>query len=101
MTCGRWLAFSFSYAVRAALVTGAVDTPATGTSHHDRLEGGAGVEGLTTISSFGGSVANVVNAAATSVTEVFAAPEKPATRTIMVTRGQGESQSYNVPSQGN
>ena len=64
-------------------------------------EGGAGAEGLTTISSFGGSVANVVNAAATSVTEVFAAPEKPATRTIMVTRGQGESQSYNVPSQGN
>ncbi len=64
-------------------------------------EGGAGPDGLTTISSFGGSVANVVNAAASSVTDVFTLPAEPKTRTIMVTRGQAEPQSYSVPSQGN
>jgi pilus assembly protein CpaB len=61
-------------------------------------EGGTDAKGLTTISAFGGSVAGAVTAAASSVTEVFSAPEEPKTRTIVVTRGTAESQSYEVPS---
>ena len=59
-------------------------------------EGGLAAKGLTTISAFGGSVASGVSAMAASVVEKVAEPEQPKTRTIMVTRGGGEPQSYKV-----
>ena len=58
----------------------------------------AGKDGLTTISSFGGSVAANAGAAAGAVFEAVAKePEKPKFKTVIVTRGtQGEE--YKVPS---
>jgi len=58
-------------------------------------EAGLGANGLTTISAFGGSVKSAA-AAAVSAVEAVAEPEEPKVKTIMVTRGVGEPQSYTV-----
>ena len=55
---------------------------------------------LTTISSFGGSVATKAQAAAGSVIDaVVKEPEKPAVRTVIVTRGT-QAEEYKVPTKG-
>ncbi|WP_318011918.1 Flp pilus assembly protein CpaB [Mesorhizobium sp. AD1-1] len=61
-------------------------------------EGGDGKNGVTTISSFGGSVASNVQAAAGSVFDaVTKEPEKPKFKTVIVTRGT-KAEEYQVPS---
>lgn len=61
-------------------------------------EGGDGKNGVTTISSFGGSVASDVQAAAGSVFDaVTKEPEKPKFKTVIVTRGT-TAEEYQVPS---
>lgn len=61
-------------------------------------EDGAGKDGLTTISSFGGSVASNVQAAAGSLFDAATKePEKPKFKTIIVTRGT-QAEEYKVPS---
>ncbi|MFB9979620.1 Flp pilus assembly protein CpaB [Mesorhizobium kowhaii] len=61
-------------------------------------EGGDGKNGVTTISSFGGSVASNVQAAASSLFEAMAKePEKPKFKTVIVTRGT-KAEEYQVPS---
>lgn len=61
-------------------------------------EDGAGKDGLTTISSFGGSVAANVQAAAGSLFNAATKePEKPKFKTIIVTRGT-QAEEYKVPS---
>ncbi|TIW66191.1 MAG: Flp pilus assembly protein CpaB [Mesorhizobium sp.] len=58
----------------------------------------AGKDGLTTISSFGGSVAANAGAAAGALFEAVAKePEKPQFKTIIVTRGT-KAEEYKVPS---
>ncbi|WP_245493463.1 MULTISPECIES: Flp pilus assembly protein CpaB [unclassified Mesorhizobium] len=58
----------------------------------------AGTDGLTTISSFGGSVAATAGAAAGSLFNAVATePEKPKFKTIIVTRGT-QAEEYKVPS---
>ncbi|RVC73574.1 MAG: Flp pilus assembly protein CpaB [Mesorhizobium sp.] len=60
----------------------------------------AGKDGLTTISSFGGSVAANAGAAAGALFEAVAKePEKPQFKTIIVTRGT-KAEEYKVPSPG-
>lgn len=58
-------------------------------------EGGESVDGVTTISAFGGSVAAKAAGAAAAVSEAAAEPEKPKYRTVIVTRGI-EAQTYQV-----
>jgi pilus assembly protein CpaB len=61
-------------------------------------EGGDGKGGVTTISSFGGSVASNVQAAASSLFDAVAkGPEKPKFKTVIVTRGT-KAEEYQVPS---
>jgi len=61
-------------------------------------DGTAGKDGLTTISSFGGSVAANAQAAAGSLFDAVAKePEKPKFRTVIVTRGT-QAEEYQVPS---
>ncbi|MCZ8544869.1 Flp pilus assembly protein CpaB [Mesorhizobium qingshengii] len=61
-------------------------------------EGGDGSNGVTTISSFGGSVASNVKAAAGSLFDAMPKePEKPRFKTIIVTRGT-QAEEYQVPS---
>lgn len=62
-------------------------------------EGGLATQGLTTISAFGGSVAERATAAAGAIGKVFEA-EPPKTKTIMVTRGTAAPETYDVPLQG-
>ena len=60
-------------------------------------DGTAGKDGLTTISSFGGSVAANAQAAAGSLFDAVAKePEKPKFRTVIVTRGT-QAEEYQVP----
>jgi pilus assembly protein CpaB len=61
-------------------------------------EGGDDKNGVTTISSFGGSVASNVQAAAGSLFDaVTKEPEKPKFKTVIVTRGT-KAEEYQVPS---
>ncbi|WP_246093996.1 MULTISPECIES: Flp pilus assembly protein CpaB [Mesorhizobium] len=61
-------------------------------------DGGDGKNGVTTISSFGGSVASNVQAAAGSLFDAVAKePEKPKFKTVIVTRGT-TAEEYQVPS---
>ncbi|QND68727.1 Flp pilus assembly protein CpaB [Mesorhizobium loti] len=61
-------------------------------------EGGDSKNGVTTISSFGGSVASNVQAAASSLFDaVVKEPEKPKFKTVIVTRGT-KAEEYQVPS---
>ncbi|WP_245331172.1 Flp pilus assembly protein CpaB [Mesorhizobium sophorae] len=61
-------------------------------------EGDDGKNGVTTISSFGGSVASNVQAAASSLFNAVAKePEKPKFKTVIVTRGT-KAEEYQVPS---
>ncbi|WP_245525545.1 Flp pilus assembly protein CpaB [Mesorhizobium sp. M00.F.Ca.ET.216.01.1.1] len=61
-------------------------------------EDSAGKDGLTTISSFGGSVASSAQAAAGSLFNAATKePEKPKFKTIIVTRGT-QAEEYQVPS---
>ena len=62
-------------------------------------ESGIATQGLTTISAFGGSVAERATAAADAICKVFEA-EPPKTKTIMVTRGTAAPETYDVPLQG-
>jgi pilus assembly protein CpaB len=60
-------------------------------------DGGAAKDGVTTISSFGGSVASGVQAAAGALfTAATKEPEKPKFKTIIVTRGT-QVEEYQVP----
>jgi pilus assembly protein CpaB len=60
-------------------------------------EGGDGKNGVTTISSFGGSVASSVQATAGSLFDSLTKePEKPKFKTIIVTRGT-QAEEYQVP----
>jgi len=60
-------------------------------------EGGDGKNGVTTISSFGGSVAAKAQAAAGSLFDAMTKePEKPKFKTIIVTRGT-KAEEYQVP----
>ena len=60
-------------------------------------DGGAAKDGVTTISSFGGSVASGVQAAAGALfTAATTEPEKPKFKTIIVTRGT-QVEEYQVP----
>jgi pilus assembly protein CpaB len=60
-------------------------------------EGADGKNGVTTISSFGGSVASSVQAAAGSLFDtVTKEPEKPKFKTVIVTRGT-QAEEYQVP----
>lgn len=63
-------------------------------------EGGDGINGVTTISAFGGSVAAKATGAAAAVFEAAAEPEEPKFRTVIVTRGI-EAQAYQVVSPQN
>ncbi|TIN20560.1 MAG: Flp pilus assembly protein CpaB [Mesorhizobium sp.] len=61
-------------------------------------EGGDAKNGVTTISSFGGSVASNVQAAGSSLFDaVVKEPEKPKFKTVIVTRGT-KAEEYQVPS---
>lgn len=62
-------------------------------------EGGDGKDGLTTISSFGGSAASGIQAAAGSLFDAVKEPEKPKFKTVIVTRGSTAAQEYQVMSQ--
>jgi pilus assembly protein CpaB len=60
-------------------------------------DGGTAKDGVTTISSFGGSVASGVQAAAGALfTAATTEPEKPKFKTIIVTRGT-QAEEYQVP----
>lgn len=59
-------------------------------------DGGAAKDGVTTISSFGGSVASGVQAAGALFTAATKVPEKPKFKTIIVTRGT-QVEEYQVP----
>jgi len=60
-------------------------------------EGGDGKNGVTTISSFGGSVAAKAQAAAGSLFDAITKePEKPKFKTVIVTRGT-KAEEYQVP----
>jgi pilus assembly protein CpaB len=60
-------------------------------------EGGDGKSGVTTISSFGGSVASGMAAAGALFNAATKEPEKPKFKTIIVTRGT-QAEEYQVPS---
>lgn len=64
-------------------------------------EGGTVSAGLTTISSFAGSVSQGITDITGAATQAVTAKEEPTTRTIMVTRGESEPAAYQVPIQGN
>lgn len=63
-----------------------------------RSAGGEGdaADGLTTIKSFGGSVAASLKQTAGSIVESVAEPEEPRFKTVIVTRGMEPQQSYQV-----